>query len=126
MSQLFLNEMIQKQLEHKTIREFKEKNLPKLTFPVLGLGIGYPSQEPQLKPRMDMKLRVFENNYICFDNYLDEIKEYDEEMTTYYDLRDSNRRVDSFSDQVVAKLGHTIPKRQQIIDVVKKQGFNIE
>lgn len=26
--------------------------LPKLTFPVLGLEVGYPDQEPQLKPRL--------------------------------------------------------------------------
>lgn len=38
-------------------------NLPELTFPVIGLGIGYPNQKPQLKPRMDMRLRVFENSY---------------------------------------------------------------
>ena len=24
--------------------------LPELTFPVIGLGIGYPNQNPQLKP----------------------------------------------------------------------------
>ena len=37
--------------------------LPKYTFPVLGLGIGYPNQDPELKPRMDMKFRVFDNKY---------------------------------------------------------------
>lgn len=97
--------------------------LPELTFPVVGLGIGYPNQTPQLKPRMDMKLRVFENHYEIFDNYLEEIKEYDEEMQNYYDLRDANRRVDCFSDQVVARLKGVIPKRQEILKYVKKQGF---
>lgn len=101
-------------------------NLPELTFPVLGLAIGYPNQEPQLKPRMDMKLRVFENRYTCFDNYLEKIKDYDEEMTTYYDLREANRRVDSFSDQVVAKFASVNPKRQQIMKVVQEQGFQID
>jgi len=101
-------------------------NLPKLTFPVLGLGLGYPNQEPQRKPRMDMKLRVFENQYTCFDNYLDRIKEYDEEMTTYYDLRDANRRVDSFSNQVVARFASVNPKREQILKVVQEQGFQLD
>lgn len=101
-------------------------NLPELTFPVLGLAIGYPNQEPQLKPRMDMKLRVFENRYTCFDNYLEKIKDYDEEMTTYYDLREANRRVDSFSDQVVARFASVNPKRQQIMKVVQEQGFQLD
>jgi len=99
--------------------------LPKLTFPVVGLGIGYPNQEPQLKPRMDMKFRVFENKYISFDNYLKELEDYDEEMQTYYDLRDANNRVDSFSNQVVKKFSNTNPKRQEILNIIKKMGFNI-
>jgi nitroreductase len=98
--------------------------LPELTFPVVGLGIGYPNQKPQLKPRMDMELRVFENCYVRFDNYLDEIKEYDEEMTAYYDLRNANRRVDSFSDQVIARYSSIMPKRQEILNVIRDQGFD--
>jgi len=100
-------------------------NLPQLTFPVVGLGIGYPNQNPQLKPRMDMKLRVFENKYTTFDNYLKEIKDYDKEMNTYYDLRDANRRVDCFSDQVTFQFKNVIPKRQKMINVICKQGFNL-
>lgn len=87
--------------------------LPELTFPVIGLGLGYPNQNPQLKPRMEMRLRVFENTYTVFENYLDEIKEYDEEMRTYYDLREPGRPVDSFSNQVVVRLKQYNPKRQK-------------
>ena len=109
--------MILKNLWNITITE--------LTFPVVGLGIGYPNQEPQLKPRMDMKFRVFENKYISFDNYLKELEDYDEEMQTYYDLRDANNRVDSFSNQVVKKFSNANPKRQEILNIMKKMGFNI-
>lgn len=101
-------------------------NLPKLTFPVVGLGIGYPNQNPQLKPRFENKLRVFENSYTIFDNYLEEMKDYDEEMTTYYDLRNANSRVDCYSDQVVSKISNSIPARQDILKIIKEQGFNIE
>lgn len=100
--------------------------LPELTFPVVGLGIGYPNQNPQLKPRMDMSLRVFENSYSTFDSYLDEIEEYDKEMRTYYDLREANKRVDSFSDQVVSRLINVNPKRQEIVSIISKQGFDIK
>lgn len=100
-------------------------NLPELTFPVVGLALGYPNQNPQLKPRMDMKLRVFENNYEYFDSYLDEIKEYDKEMSTYYDLREPNKPVDSFSDQVIHRLKYCNPRRQEILNIVRKQGFDL-
>ncbi|WP_157752605.1 hypothetical protein [Schnuerera ultunensis] len=72
-----------------------------------------------------MKYRVFENKYIIFDDYLGELKDYDEEMSTYYDLRDANRRVDSFSNQVVAKLNNVNPKRQEILNIINKMGFDL-
>ena len=97
--------------------------LPKLTYPVVGLGLGYPNQAPQLKPRMDMSLRVFENTYTVFDDYLEEINEYDEEMKGYYDLREAYKRVDCFSDQVVSKIRNVLPKRQAMFEIVRKQGF---
>lgn len=99
--------------------------LPELTFPVIGLGIGYPNQSPQLKPRMEMKLRVFENAYAMLENYLDEIREYDEEMRTYYDLRDPGRPLDSFSNQVVSRYNNGNPKRQDILNIIRKQGFDL-
>lgn len=100
--------------------------LPQLTFPVVGLGIGYPSQNPQLKPRMDMKMRLYEDSYSSIDNYADQLKDYDEEMKTYYDLRDANNRVDSFTDQVVTRMKNPNKKRQGIVNVIVKQGFDLK
>lgn len=100
--------------------------LPKLTFPVIGLGLGYPNQNPQIKPRMEMKLRFFENTYKVFESYLDQLEEYDKEMRTYYDLREPGKRADSFSNQVVTRLNQRIPKRQEILNVIRKQGFDLK
>jgi len=99
--------------------------LPELTMPIVGLGIGYPNQDPQLKPRMSMELRLFENTYKKFDNYVEVIKEYDIEMQTYYDLREANKRVDSFSNQVVTRLKNLTPKRSDMLKIMKKQGFDL-
>jgi hypothetical protein len=101
-------------------------NLPELTFPVVGLGIGYPNQSPQLKPRMSMELRLFENTYTSFESYLEKIEDYDKEMRTYYDLRNANRRVDCFSDQVVTRFENSLPKRQEILNFIRKQGFDLK
>ena len=100
--------------------------LPELAFPVLGLGFGYPAQEPQLKPRMDVSFRVFENRYLVFDDYLKRFADYDEEMQTYYDLRDDGRHSDSFSKQVVKKFKAVDEKRSLLLNAVKKQGFDLK
>lgn len=100
--------------------------LPELTFPVVGLGLGYPNQKPQLKPRLSNRLKVFENEYKVFENYLNEIEDYDQEMTNYYDLRNANQRVDCFSDQVVKKTSSSNLKRQQVLKTIEKQGFHMD
>ena len=100
--------------------------LPELTFPVLGVGFGVPAQDPQLKPRMDMSLKVFENQYVTFDNYRKHLSEYDKEMQTYYDLRDNGKHSDSFSEQVVKKLQVIREKRCLMLEVARKQGFDLK
>ena len=99
--------------------------LPPLTFPIVGLLIGHPNQEPQLKPRMNKTFRVFENHYKVLDNYAESFAQYDEEMQTYYDLRNANQRVDSFSNQVVAKLKAASPVRQEVLTDIANQGFTL-
>ncbi len=99
-------------------------NLPKLTFPVLGLSFGYPNQEPQLKPRMDMSLRIMENGYREPESWLDALAEYDDVMQTYYDLRDEGRRNDSFTQQVVARLSAEPIHRTHMMRVAQAQGFD--
>lgn len=101
-------------------------DLPELTFPIVGLGFGYPDQEPQLKPRMDISLKVFKDTYKIQDNYLDSIKEYDKEMKKYYDLRDTTKPLDSFSTQVVGYLKNPNEKRSKILRVIKDQGFDFK
>jgi nitroreductase len=99
--------------------------LPGLTFPVLGVGFGYPAQDPQLKPRLDVSFKVFENRYKSFDNYREVIADYDKEMQTYYDLRDNGRRSDTFSEQVVKRSGAVREKRGLMLNVARKQGFDL-
>ena len=99
--------------------------LPKLTYPAVGLAFGIPDQEPQLKPRLDIYLKTFENSYKVYDNYNDMIKDYDKEMRTYYDLREANRRSDSFSKQIPKKQGSIIKSRGKMFKTLLDQGFII-
>lgn len=95
--------------------------LPELTFPVVGLGIGVPNQKPQLKPRMPREANVFDDSYTVFDSYLELLEDYDEEMEQYYDMRDMNSRVDSFTKQIAGK--KAVPLRQKLIQQAEAQGF---
>lgn len=97
--------------------------LPKYTFPALGLAFGYPDQTPSLKPRMPMELRLFENSYKTFDNYLERLSEYDAEMKKYYDLRNTEKPLPAFTDQVLNTIVPFERKRTLLIENAKSQGF---
>lgn len=100
--------------------------LPELTFAVLGLAIGYKDQEPQLKPRLPKEVMFFEENYQRIDNYNDSLAEYDELVTTYYDLRDANQRIDSFTKQITDGMNRRPKPRLNIQTDLNKQGFMTE
>ncbi|EFR30494.1 nitroreductase family protein [Eremococcus coleocola] len=78
--------------------------LPQLTFPILGLGFGYPDDQPDLKPRISLKFKVGEKAYPYHKDILPATSDYDQAMTHYYDTRDSNRRAENFSHYVVNKV----------------------
>lgn len=99
----------------------KTLDLPKLTFPILGLQVGIPDQKPQLKPRLPLEFTCFENEYNK-DFDVKELKDYDQVVTTYYDLRDANRRIDSFTKQITgAKLDEHSTDRDELPEELHKQ-----
>lgn len=78
-------------------------NLPEYTYPVLGLAIGKPDQDPALKPRMPRSMQFFENEYPSNnETLLAGLQDFDEEVHRYYDLRNTERPVDPFSDQIAS------------------------
>lgn len=97
--------------------------LPELTMPVVGMGIGWPNQEPQLKPRLPKEVRVMENRYEDAEPGL--LKQYDQDIQTYYDLRNPNQPVKSFSTQVTAHYGMPKDLRDSTIEVARRQGFEL-
>lgn len=103
-----------------------ELELPPLTFPVLGMQVGIPDQEPQLKPRLPLGFTTFENEYPR-DFKVDKLHDYDQVVTTYYDLRESNKRIDSFTKQITgAKLDNKTTDRDQLPELLHQQGLCLD
>lgn len=100
-------------------------DLPPFTFPIVGLGFGIPDDNPELKPRMPLEFLVGENGYPMHENYVEELADFDEEMTHYYDTRTRNQRHDSYTNGVLTQLDRFNPKRAQMLRVIKEQGFDL-
>ncbi|MCX8601236.1 MULTISPECIES: oxygen-insensitive NADPH nitroreductase [unclassified Gilliamella] len=93
--------------------------LPKYVLPLFGLCLGYPAQDPQIKPRLPKQLIFFENSYQPIDRAL--LTQYDKQMHDYYGHRDTNQKGGGWSD----KIAETIVKGQRdfILDYLHRQGW---
>lgn len=104
-------------------------HLPQYTYPVLGLAIGKPAQEPMLKPRMPRSLQFFDNRYpdneASIAELNNDIADFDATVHAYYDLRHADRPVDAFSDQVARLATQQMDEAHQVLPHVEAQGFRL-
>lgn len=102
-------------------RVIRALRLPTRTYPILGLLVGHPAQDPQYKPRLPREIVVGTDSYPELDDHLDALTAYDAEVGQYYDLRDSSRRVDSFTTQIARALGAGAASRAPVLEVLHDQ-----
>ncbi|MCH4250449.1 MAG: NADPH-dependent oxidoreductase [Microbacteriaceae bacterium] len=96
-------------------------HLPERTYPLVGLLVGHPAQSPQLKPRLPLEISTGTDTYPAQENFHVSLREYDATVHTYYDLRDTSRRVDSFTHQMAGKLGTGRAELAPVLEVLHEQ-----
>lgn len=96
-------------------------HLPKLTFPVFGIAIGYPDEKPNLKPRLPLEAVHFDNYYQDPDKKT--LDTYDQTIERYYAQRGTNNRVETYRHHILHDMQVSPKKRSQILTVLKQQGF---
>lgn len=96
--------------------------LPPLTFPILGMIVGHPDQEPGMKPRLPISVMSARNTYPRVESYTELLADYDREVTEYYDLR-SGSRLESFTHLVGTAIGVGGAHVSPILEVLHKQGL---
>ncbi len=73
--------------------------LPYLVYPVFGMCLGYPAQNPEVKPRLPLSVILKK------DRYNDEadartIREYDDQVREYYKTRTGGNKDTAWSEQI--------------------------
>lgn len=94
--------------------------LPKFTFPVLGLCIGLPDQKPDIKPRFPLNVLVHEDKY-NIENLEKVIDDYDDIIKKYTDTRINSQGIHSWTDRI--KFLYTRVYNEKERESLKKQGF---
>ena len=95
-------------------------DLPAQVYPVFGMCIGWPDQDPEVKPRLPVSVVLKENSY-RIDGEAEAIAAYDEEMRNYYTTRSANIKIQGWSDQ----MAHLLAKesRLHMRPFLESQGF---
>lgn len=94
--------------------------LPKGVYPVFGLCLGYPDQNPEVKPRLPLSV-ILKQEIYNEDGDEEAIAAYDEEIREYYRTRTGGGHGISWTEQVSSLLSGKA--RPHMKDFLAAQGF---
>ena len=97
--------------------------LPRLVFPIYGMCLGYPAEDPGQKPRLPQSVVLFEDRYDS-DRVVREVAAYDDVVREYYRVRESNERETTWTSEMVRKFAE--PQRTHLRAYLDRQGFRFE
>lgn len=94
--------------------------LPELVYPVFGMCLGYPDQDPEVKPRLPLDVVLKQDKYD--DSHDAElIGEYDQAVKAYYRSRTGGQKDMTWSEQISGMLQKEA--RPHMLSFLQKRGF---
>lgn len=94
--------------------------LPHLTYPLFGLCIGHPDQNPEVKPRLPLSVVLKQESYRDADDEA-ALRDYDEQVRQYYQTRTGNPRSQSWTEQISGMLQKEA--RPHMLPFLQNRGF---
>ncbi|WP_415899846.1 oxygen-insensitive NADPH nitroreductase [Neptuniibacter sp. QD48_11] len=98
-------------------------NLPELVYPVFGMCIGDPDQDPEVKPRLPLDVVLKHDRY---DDSQDQelIAAYDQDVQAYYRSRTGGQKDMTWSEQISGMLQKEA--RPHMLSFLQSRGFLIK
>ena len=89
--------------------------LPRDVYPVFGLCLGVPDQDPEVKPRLPVEVVLKEDVY-SFDEEARQIADYDETMRGYYRARTGGTKESCWTEEIAGLVdGERRPHMRQFL-----------
>lgn len=94
-------------------------NLPQQVFPIFGLCLGYPDQNPGQKPRLPLSMVLHQDQYS--NDGLANLEKYDKKISSYYQQRSQGKLNLTFSQHIIKTL--VKEARPHMLPYLRNQGF---
>ncbi|MBO1512733.1 oxygen-insensitive NADPH nitroreductase [Metabacillus bambusae] len=96
---------------------------PARVLPLFGVAVGYPVHKPDQKQRLPIEHIYHEDEYEQDKaEYLAQLEQYDQAISTYYEKRTNGQRKDTWTGQMAGLLAR--PTRMYMKEFVENKGFN--
>ncbi|MCP3909769.1 MAG: oxygen-insensitive NADPH nitroreductase [Actinomycetia bacterium] len=96
--------------------------LPDDVYPVFGLCIGEPAQDPEVKPRLPLDV-VLKDDIYSIEGEAEAIREYDEVVSEYYRTRSGGRKDSSWTQEMAGLVDGE--KRPHMRPFLANRGFEL-
>jgi nitroreductase len=93
--------------------------LPDSVYPVFGMCLGHPDQDPEVKPRLPLSAVLMEDRY-QEAVALDGIERYDEQLRDYYRNRSGGQKNSSWSEEMTVLASKSRPHMREFL---ARRGF---
>lgn len=116
----------------------EEYDLPERVFPFVQITVGYPDEDPEIRPRYPLDFTLFEDHYgfsketmgkamkIMDKGYLDQ--DYYEKAGFIIPLKNRDEKYDfsnySWTEHISRKWGQWKPNMEKLLNIMSKCGFN--
>jgi len=97
--------------------------LPSRVFPVVGMALGYPDEDPMLKPRLPRDV-VIHNEVYSQSDLPQALQDYDSRMEEYTRIRSGGKAQQSWSSRLATY--YTKTYFPGVTNALKSQGFDLE
>ena len=94
--------------------------LPDKVYPVFGMCLGYPDQNPEVKPRLPVDVVLKKHRYNDSEDE-QSISHYDQKVRDYYRTRTGGKKDNSWSEQISEML--IKEARPHMLEFLKSKGF---
>jgi len=98
-------------------------NLPEGVYPLFGLCVGVPDEEPSARPRLPVEAVLFEDRYPSDDEVLKVMAEYDDSYRTYLADRGA-KSIEGWSERMAKK--YAKPARTDLGAYYKSKGAGLD